>query len=105
MHHTGPTRQQGRHNRSKDERKNRHLNPNRKTNANEIEDKNDIRESCAPSDNGTVNGGTCGVDSTHIPILPVTDVPISPKKKTLDDIKEQGFAPSRSYLKKSDNTK
>jgi len=104
MHHTGPTRQQGRYNRSKDERKNQHK-PNRKTNADEIEDKNDIREFCTPSDNGTVNGGTCGVDSTHIPVLPVKDVPISPKKKTLDDIKEQGFAPSRSYLKKSDDTK
>lgn len=104
MHHTGPTRQKGRYNRSKDDRKNRHLNPNRKTNADEIEDKNDIRESCAPSGNMPTIGGVCSVDSVH-PAPPVTDVPISPKKKTLDDIKEQGFAPSRSYLKKSDDTK
>ena len=103
MHHTGPTRQKGRYNRSKDERKNQHK-PNRKTNADEIEDKNDIRDSCAPSD-VIVGNVAAPVVVSVLPSDPVTDVPISPKKKTLDDIKEQGFAPSRSYLKKSDDTK
>jgi len=102
MHHTGPTRQQGRYNRSKDERKNQHK-PNRKTNADEIED------AAAIKDVKSLNVYDAAGVLVKVVELPVKVEPLVVPKTTVESERpkvpswfqtQQAFAPSRSYSKK-----
>lgn len=108
------TRQQGKFNESKDKRKNRNL--NKKANADVIEDAADIRNAKSVNryDEAGVlikNGNVCtGTRSNlldggdNLPIISESQQTVEaarPREPSWFQ-KSQAFAPSRSYLKKTD---
>jgi len=103
MTQSSPTRQQGRHNQSKDDRKNRHK-PNKRSNADEIEDAATIKD--VKSLNVYDAAGVL-VKVVEIPVkvdvVPKTTVESERPKAPSWFQTQQAFAPSRSYSKKKDD--